>query len=66
MEHEGDSNISCNWSTWNNPQRLSKGIGRFRSRKKSRDPQDYIIIKVGQNIEKCRGDLRKIAGVKNS
>ena len=29
VEHEGDGDTHCNWSTWNNPQNLRKGTGRW-------------------------------------
>ena len=27
MGHKGDSDTSCNWCTWNNPQMIGKGTG---------------------------------------
>ena len=33
MEHEGDGDTCCNWYTWSNPQRISKGTGRIRNEK---------------------------------
>ena len=60
MEHEGDSDTSCNWSTRKNPQRLGKGTGRLRNQKTSGDHPEYTIIKIDQNTEKSPGDLRRL------
>ena len=47
------------WCTWNNPQRIGKGAGRLGNKRTSRDHPDYnIIINIGQNPEKCPGELR--------
>ena len=27
MKHEAESDINCNWYTWNDPKRLGKGVG---------------------------------------
>ena len=35
MEHEGNSDTSCNSYTWNNPQKLENETGRFRNTEKS-------------------------------
>ena len=43
MEHEGDGDTSCNWCTWNNLQKIDKGIGRFRNKRTSKDYPDYNI-----------------------
>ena len=60
MEHEGDGNTNCNWCARNNPQRIGKGIGRIGNKRTSRDHPNYSIIKIGQNIEKSPGDLRRL------
>ena len=60
MDHEGDGDTSCNWCTWNNPQRIDKGTRRHRNQRTSRDHRDYRIIKIGQNTEKSSGDLSRL------
>ena len=60
MQHEGDSNTSCNWRTWNGPQRLGKKTGRVGNRKTNRGHPNYSI-KIDQNTEKSPGDLRRLA-----
>ena len=55
MGHENDGNTNCIWCTWNNSQRISKGLGN--NRKRGNHP-DYSIIKVGHNTKKSSGDLR--------
>ena len=54
-----DTNYS--WCTWDNLQRFCKGAKCLGNTSLSRDHQDYIIIKIVQNIKKSPGDLRKIA-----
>ena len=33
MEHEGDGDTNCGWSTWNNPRILVKGLEEWETRK---------------------------------
>ena len=61
MEHKGDGDTSCNWCTWNNPQRLVIGTGRLRNQRTCGDHPDNSIIKISQNTEKSPGDLRRLA-----
>ena len=61
MEHEGDDETNCSWCTWNNPQRIGKGTGKFGNKRKSRDHPDYSITKIAQNTKKSPGNLRKFA-----
>ena len=61
VEHEGDSGTSGNWCTWNGLQRLDKGAVRAGNQRTNRDHPDYSIIEIGQNTEKCFGDLRRLA-----
>ena len=60
MEHKGGGYTNCNWCTWNNPQRIYKGTGRFGNKKTIGDHQDYSIVEIGQNIEKNPWELRRI------
>ena len=34
VEHEGDSNTNCSWSTWNDPQKLAKEIREIENQRK--------------------------------
>ena len=61
MEHESNSNTNYNWCTRNNLQRLGKGAGRVGNWRMSQDHPNYSIVKIGQNIEKSPGELRKHA-----
>ena len=58
MEHEGNTDIKCNWCVWNDPQRLGKRVGKIGNRRTSRDHPNYSILKIGQNTDKSPGDLR--------
>ena len=60
MEHEGDSDTSCNWCTWHNPRRIGKETGRLGKKRKN-NRLDFRIIKVGQITEKIIGNLRRLA-----
>ena len=64
MEHKGDKDTNCNWCIWNNPQRTSKGTERLGLKRTSGDHPENSIINVGQNTEKCPGDLRRLAVTK--
>ena len=59
MEHEGDGNTNSNWCARNNTQSQGKGTGRFRNWKTIEYHPKYSIVKIGQDIEKSPGDLRK-------
>ena len=61
MEHEGDSDSSCNWCAWYNPQRIGKETGRLGNKRTSGDQPNYSIIKIGQNTAKSPRDLRRLA-----
>ena len=61
MEQKSDGNDSCNWCTWDNPQRLGKKDGRFKKRRTSGHHPDYSIVKIDQNTVKSPGDLRRLA-----
>ena len=37
MEHKGNVDTNYNWYAWNDFQRLGKGSGRIRNRRKSQD-----------------------------
>ena len=61
MPNEGDGAISYNWSTWDDPQGLWKETGIVKNQSTNRDNPSYSTIMIGQNTEKCLGDLRKLA-----
>ena len=61
MEHEGDSDTTCNWCTWNNLQKTDKETGRLENKRTSRDHPNYSIIKIDQNSEKSPGNLKRLA-----
>ena len=61
MEHEGDSDTNCNWSSRNNHQRVGTKAGGLRNQRTSRDYPDCSIIKIDQNAEKDPGDLGSFA-----
>ena len=63
MKQEGDGDTNCNRWTRNNPQRIDKRTRRLRNLKTRWEHPEYIIIRIGQNIEKSTGDLRRFAVV---
>ena len=65
MEHEGDGATNCDWSTWDNFHRISKGTGRLRNKRKSGDHPDYVI-NIGQNTEKNPANLRRLTVIQTS
>ena len=60
MEHESDSNIDCNRCTQYSHQRIDKKTGRIGNKNISKDHPNYNI-KIGHNIEKSPGDVRRLA-----
>ena len=61
MEHKGDCDTNCKWSTWNNPPKLDKGTGRLGNKRISGDHPDYSIIKIDKNTERSSRDVRRLA-----
>ena len=55
MEHEGDSDINCDWCAQNSPQGFAKRTWKLKDKRRS------SIIKISQNTWKSPGDLRRIA-----
>ena len=69
MEHEGDGNTNYNLCSWHSHQRIGPRTRELGNKGTKEDHPNYSIIKIGQNTEKCPGDLRRLAanaGVKNS
>ena len=60
MEHEGDGDTNCNWSTWNNSETIGKGTGRQRNQRISGELSEYSITKIGSNTEKSIGHLKRL------
>ena len=60
-----DSDISSDWCTRNNPQRLGKGILRLGNKWTSGNHPVYCIVKIGQNTEKTPQDLKRLAFTQN-
>ena len=61
MEHEGDGDISCNWCTWNDPQRLCKKTREVGNQRTSGNHPNYSIVKISHNTETIPGNLRRLA-----
>ena len=61
MEHEGSGDTNYNWCTRYNPQRIDKGIERIGNKRTGGVHPNQSIFKIGQNIEKSPGNLRKLA-----
>ena len=61
MDHKVDGDANCNWCTWNDCQRLGKGIERLGNKKAHEEHPDDSINKNGQNTEKSPGDLKRLA-----
>ena len=61
MEHESEGVTNCNWCSWYRHQRISKRIGELENKRKSEDHPNNSIIEIGQNTEKCPGDVRRLA-----
>ena len=60
MEYENDGDNDYNWCTWNSSWGINNEIGRHGNKKTSGDHPDYNIVKIGQNIEKNLGDLKRL------
>ena len=59
-EHGGDGDINGNLCNWNYSQRLVKVAGGVRNQRTSAHHTNYSIVEVGQNTERCPGDLGKL------
>ena len=57
IEHKGNVDTNCGWSTCNNPQSIGKGTGRLRNKRINGDHPDYSIIKIDQNTERSPENL---------
>ena len=61
MQHESDSDTSCNWRAWHSHQRTDKETGVLRNKRMSGDHPNYSIGKISQNTKKSPGNLMKLA-----
>ena len=59
MEQEGDRDISCNCSVWNNRQRIVTGNERLGNKRTCRDHPEKSIYKIRQNTDISPGDLKR-------
>ena len=50
MEYVDDSDASFNWSTWDGPQRIGKGVRTVVNQRKNGDLPDNSIVKIGPEI----------------
>ena len=46
MEHEGDGDTICSWSTWKHPQEYKKETGRTCDEKKNQVHPDHNTTKT--------------------
>ena len=60
MEHESDSDTSCNQSIQCSHQKIGKEAGGIGNKSTRRDYPNYGIIKVSLNTGKSPGDLRRL------
>ena len=61
MEHESDSNTSCNWCAQYSYQKTDTGTGGIGNKRTNGDHRNYSIIQISQNTKKSPGDLRKFS-----
>ena len=62
MEHESDGNTNCNWC---DRYRIGIGTGGLGNKRKSGDNPNDSIVEIGQNTEKCPGDLKSFDVTRN-
>ena len=61
VEHESDGDTNCNWYSWYSHQRIDTVTGELGNKRTSGYHSNYSFIKIGQNTEKCSGNLRRLA-----
>ena len=71
MEHEGDGDTSCNWRTWNDPQKLSKRVEQSKIGGRDKIIQITALLSSWRPEETCchsnsSGKPSAKADVKNS
>ena len=55
MEYESDGDTNCN------SPKIGTGSGGLGNKRMSGDNLNNSIVEIGQNIEKCPGDWRRLA-----
>ena len=65
MEHESDD-INCICHALYGHQRIGTGTGGLRNKRTSGNYSNYSIIKIGQNIEKSLGVLKRLAVIQTA
>ena len=58
MEHESDRDTTCNWSTWNDPQRTRKETGESGKKELRPSRPQYCQDKQEYWKESWKGELR--------
>ena len=61
MKDESDNFTNPDWCSWYTHQSIGTGTGGLGNNWTSVDHQNYCIIEIGQNTEKSRGDLKRLA-----
>ena len=61
VEHEADTDKSCNWQVWNCSQRMLKETEIVGSWMTNRNHPNYSIVEIDQNTEKSPGDFKRPA-----
>ena len=61
MEHESDNYTNRGWCFWYSHQRIIRGRGGLRNKRKSGDHPNYYIIENDRNTVKSPGDLQRLA-----
>ena len=61
MEHESDVYANYNWCSWYSHRRIIKGTRGLGNKRTCGDNPIYDPTEIGQNTEKCPGDLRRLA-----
>ena len=61
MEHESDGDASCNRCARYSHLMIDTRTRRIGNRNTSGDHSNDSTVKIGPSIEKCPGDLRRLA-----
>ena len=60
VEHESEGDNNCHRRSWYSHQMIGIRTRELRNKKTIGDNPNYNIAKIGQNIEKNPGELRKL------
>ena len=61
IEHKSDSDANNNWCTRYSHQRIGRETERLGNKRTSGDHPNWSIAEIGQNIEMCPGDWKRLA-----